>query len=189
MALPDSAYKKFILMHRRFYDENPEPSDIDRRRPLRFIEEIGIECAVWPHLYWDVRLCETHARTLDDRRRQVNWKDGWNDEGESEAEDEDNEGYDTVGRTSIRKHFMRKVLSPVIGYSGDFQLLQFVYDLSLWTGIGAKKSRTADYGLEFRIAMKGCSFTPMYWRTRHLGVLDLQRQCGNPAFFQNASDL
>ena len=83
-------------------------------------------------------------------------------------------------RTSIKRSFMRKVLSPVIGYGSDFTLLQFVYDLSLWTGIGGKKNATR--GIPFRIAMKGFSFTPMYWRRVLAGIIDLSRQLGMPKF-------
>ena len=88
--------------------------------------------------------------------------------------------------------FFQKVLSPVIGYGADFTLLQFVYDLALWTGIGGKKNATR--GIPFRLAMKGFSFTPMYWRTRHCAVVDLSMQCYDanrgsqlPSFFLTQS--
>ena len=40
----------------------------------------------------------------------------------------------------IKRGFIIKLLSPLIGYGADFELLQFVYDLSMWTTIGAKKN-------------------------------------------------
>ena len=39
--------------NRRFMNANPRATDERRKRPLRYIEEEGIETAVWPHLYWD----------------------------------------------------------------------------------------------------------------------------------------
>jgi hypothetical protein len=189
MQSADSAYSRFIRMHRRFLADHFGPSEIDRRRPLRFIEEIGIECALWPHLYWSSKLCETYIRSMDDRHvhRQQDDQMEWEDASEQDDDQDDAAHDERVGRTSIRKNFMMKVFSPVVGYSGDFEFLQFVYDLSLWTGVGGKKNKTGAYGVPFHLAMKGSSFTPMYWHVRHLGVLDLQRQCGNPSFFLTQS--
>lgn len=32
--------------------EFPAASEKKRRRPMRFMEEVGLECCLWPHLYW-----------------------------------------------------------------------------------------------------------------------------------------
>eukprot|EP00973_Karenia_brevis_P037589 5187445-Karenia_brevis.AAC.2 len=40
----------------------------------------------------------------------------------------------------IKHNFMKKVLSPVIGYSTDYELLHFVFDLQIWTTLGTKKN-------------------------------------------------
>ena len=79
--------------------------------PLRFIEEVGIECALWPNLYWNIELCETFVRTLTEgwQLRHAD-EEGW--EMESDEEDEAQEV--ALGRTSIKKHFMRKVFGPII---------------------------------------------------------------------------
>ena len=39
-----------------------------RLRPMHTIEEIGVECAIWPDLYWTTDMCETYARESDGRR-------------------------------------------------------------------------------------------------------------------------
>ena len=86
------------------------------------------------------------------------------------------------GRHSIRQSFMSKVLSPVIGYAEEYELLHFVYDLCMWSGLGGCKNATR--GIPLRLAMKGASFTPGYWKVRHLGLIDMQRQCGHAALFR-----
>ena len=36
--------------------------------PVRFMETVGIECALWPHLYWKTEMTETWHRSQDKRR-------------------------------------------------------------------------------------------------------------------------
>ena len=50
------------------------------------------------------------------------------DKDEEEASKERADG----GRTSVKRSFLAKCLSPLIGYATDFELVQFVYDLNLW---------------------------------------------------------
>ena len=38
---------------------------------LRFIEEAGLECALWPHLYWEKTLCESIVRANSGHRRKA----------------------------------------------------------------------------------------------------------------------
>lgn len=38
--------------------------------PLRFMETVGLECAVWPHLYWETQMTETFVRSQDARRQE-----------------------------------------------------------------------------------------------------------------------
>ena len=62
----------------------------------------------------------------------------------SAADDDENEAstpkieHSKLGR--IKRSFIRKVLSPLIGYGMDYDLLHFIYDLSMWTTVGAKKN-------------------------------------------------
>ena len=96
----------------------------------------------------------------------------------------DNEEDDEEGQTrgSIRRSFLKKVLGPILDYSGNFELLQFVHDLAYWSDLGAK--RHVQPHLPMRVLMKGAPFTPAYWAVRHAAVLDLQRQCGHPVMFK-----
>jgi hypothetical protein len=172
----DSTYRDLVKKHNKFLRQHPEPSNADRRRPLQFIEETpGVECALWPTLYWCTELCETVERATDARRLQR--------QGEqavlNEDEDPENPG---DGRHSVKLSFMRKVLGPIIGYSQDFELLQFVYDLALWSRIGGGKN--ACQGVPLRIVLKGETFSPLYWREKHQALIDMQRQCGFPALFR-----
>jgi len=72
----------------------------------------------------------------------------------------------------------------VIGYGADYDLLHFVFDLSMWTTVGTKKNLAARTGVALRHLLKNSPWTPQYWRVRHQAVLDMQRQCGNASLFR-----
>ena len=212
MADANSAYAEFIQKQDKFlakYGDNAEEGR--RRRPLRSMEEEGLECCLWPHLYWHKNLCETVARATHEARRgrkpgrrrsatdsssaeEAEGNQGNADEAgapEDEAEDameeEEEDGAVEIeegkqGR--IKRGFMRKVLSPIMGYGADYELLHFVYDLSLWTTVGTKRNLASRHGVALRHMLKGCPWTPEYWRVRHQAVIDMQRQCGNADLFR-----
>ena len=173
-----SEYKTFVSNHNKFLKRHPEgASQAERRRPLQQIEAPGVECALWPDLYFNSNLCETVERATDARRleRQGVSTSIWDNE-------EDDEEGQTRG--SIRRSFLKKVLvlGPILDYSGSFELLQFVHDLAYWSELGVK--RHVQPHLPMRVLMKGAPFTPAYWAVRHAAVLDLQRQCGHPVMFK-----
>ena len=173
----ESAYGEFIDEHEEFLKKHRGASEQVRKRPLRFIEKQGLENAVWPHLYWHKNLCETVVRATDERRRV---RTGLSEEEVSGAGSEVEDGPAlTKGRHSVRRSWMTKVFSPVAGYSEDFQLLHFVYDLVLWTNLGGCKNATR--GMPLRLAVKG---SPEYWRVRHQALIDMQRQAGAPTLFR-----
>ena len=75
MHSQDSSYKRFINLHSRFLAKNQDLLTGDAKKdwrvlqlPRACIEEVGIECALWPHLYPRTNMCETHVRSLDFRR-------------------------------------------------------------------------------------------------------------------------
>ena len=186
LSAEESSYRTFIDEHETFLRKHGENAEEKRRkRPLRFIEREGLECCLWPHLYWHRNLCETAARESHPDRRARR-------RAAADSSSEDEEGADrgegprieesAMGR--VRQCFMRKVLSPVIGYGSDYQLLHFVYDLSMWTTVGAKKNIAAQFGAPLRLVLKNCSWTPEYWRVKHRAVIDMQRQCGNATLFR-----
>ena len=63
------AYADFVERHRLFLLAHPRAEERRRKLPLRCLEERGLECALWPHLYWDASLCETAVRLSDERRQ------------------------------------------------------------------------------------------------------------------------
>ncbi len=177
-----SAYKGFVESHRKFLRRNGEDaSEKVRKRPLRFIETEGLECALWPQLYWRKELCETTVRASHEARRKRRRDDSSDEESGDTSDDEGDISCTKLG--SIKRSFMRKVLSPVIGYS-DYELLHFVYDLSMWTTVGTKKNVASRWGTPLRLILKNAPWTPEYWRTRHKAVIDMQRQCGNARLFR-----
>ena len=143
------------------------------RRPLHFIEEVGLETALWPHLYWKTSMCESFERLTDKRLAEARAKEpggkaeraarkrrassassasGCSSGSDGEAQER---------RHSIKKSFQAKLLSPLLGYGADFELLQYVFDLHLWTDLGSKKNRSETVGM--RIMMSGHPMSPMYW--------------------------
>ena len=64
-----SAYLSFVAQHDRFLAGTaPQPDKATRRLPVRFLETLGLETALWPHLYPAVALRETFVRLEDGRR-------------------------------------------------------------------------------------------------------------------------
>ena len=197
----NSAYADFINKHDKFLAKHgTNAAEKRRRRPLRFMEEEGLECCLWPHLYWHRNLCETVARASHEARRRRRRNrfavDSTDEEEEEQEEDEEQEAeeeeeaedtapkIETSTQGRIKRGFVRKLLSPVLGYGADFELLQFVYDLSLWATVGAKKNISTSSGISLRALLKGSPWTPQYWRIRHQAVIDMQRQCGNASLFR-----
>ena len=194
MASEESAYSDFAEKHSNFLRrEGEEVAEQRRKRPLQFLETPGLENALWPNLYWTEEMCETSIRASDVRRqRRRNAADPAQEVGGPRPEQlrlaagdsgsEEEEGGEDSGRQSIKKSFMKKVLGPIAGYAEDFELLQFVYDLSLWSRIGGGKN--ACKHIPLRLVLKGETFSPLYFKTRHAALIDLQRQCGHPQIFK-----
>ena len=218
----DSSYKKFVDMHKKFLRKHRNQLDNDAEHrclqlPRRALEEEGLECAVWPHLYPRTNMCETCIRQQDTRRqeRPANRRrrraaaakpapEAKNPRGSSSsscssptssssAGDESDSSEDTeaeaeegashtedfarVGRNSAKSAFLAKVLGPTLGYGATYDLFQFVYDLWLWSSLSAKKNTVE---APMRVAMAGYSFSPVYWQTRHAGLVDMVKQLPLP---------
>lgn len=101
------------------------------------------QCAIWPDLYPDSDLCETVARATDERRLRRQGLLPPEEESGDEAAEE-------PGRKSIRRSFTKKILGPILDYAGEFELLQFVHDLALWTDVGSKRCGLS--GVPLRVA-------------------------------------
>ena len=193
MASEESSYKKFIQMHAKFLakHEGISDGDVHLQLPRRCIEEVGIECAIWPHLYPRTNMCETHVRFSDKRREERRERkkrarsrssssSGSSNSGSSNDSSDDQLNFAKKGRNSAKASYMAKVFGPVLGYGTDYELFQFVYDLWLWSSLGGKKHSAH---IPIRLAMGGHSFTPEFWRVRHDALIDLVRQLGLPTLF------
>ena len=251
MSQESSSYRKFVDMQQKFlrkYGANLE-GDWDRKLqlPRNALEEEGLECAVWPHLYPRTNMCETYIRKQDVRRKEraartapapaarkqlqpgrsssststsspsspstssepsaapaspkhatptpvAQQSDdeiqdvpmGSDEEADPETDIENEDDavapldYAHPGRNSAKSAYLAKVLGPVLGYGATYELFQFVYDLWLWSALGAKKN-TVDAPM--RIAMAGYSFSPEYWHERHAALVDTVKQLGLPTAF------
>jgi hypothetical protein len=203
----DSAYMKYHQEHLQFLRHYDDSADTQTRRlPVGAMERLGLECAVWPHLYWKTDMCETYVRLADSRRTKEarrkrrqggdghdniardnsNDSDATADSSSDDEQSDDNAAAgnpkDTdSGRTSMKQSFSAKLRSPLLGYAASYELLQFVYDLNLWTALGSK--RNLQSGVPLRLLMSGHSFSPQYWKRMHQGLTDLVRQVGYPTVF------
>ena len=102
----ESAYKEFHQRHEEFLQKKGRKAEHKlRRRSLRFIEEPGLECALWPHLYWHKNLCETVARAAADSRmfRQGKGKKRRVADTESEDLDADQEARSNASKCAKRR--------------------------------------------------------------------------------------
>ena len=196
----ESSYNRFIEMHKRFLRRHADAlsgsaDDMKLQLPRRCLEEVGIECAVWPHLYPRTNMCETHVRLSDvrrkgKRRRQAGAgsssssdSSSGDEDGSPDAEEDDAPlDFAREGRNSAKASFLAKVLGPVAEYGAEYDLFQFVYDLWLWSALGAKKNKLQGT-TPMRLAMAGHSFSPEYWRSRHAALIDLVKQLGLPTLF------
>ena len=150
-----------------------------KRLPTTFIETIGIECALWPHLYWCVDMTETYVRSQDARRLQRRRRE--REDNSEEDLNADDPQPQTASRQSAKASYLAKAHSAVIGYNSDPLLLHFVYDLWLFTTIGGAKNSAGTGNVREALATK--PYSPELWRTYHTALVDLQRQIGWPSLF------
>ena len=190
-------YDYFHRKHEEFlqrYEGQEPPTDRQRRRPLHFIEEVGLETALWPHLYWKVQMCESYERITDNRlavlqdpraARKQRARDMRGSSAEEASDTEggsDSEAQDPEDRPhSIKRSFAAKLGSPLLGYGADFSLLQYVYDLHLWTDLGSKKQLA--HGPNMRLKMKDHPMSPLYWADLKHALFDLVKQLGFPQLY------
>ena len=159
-----NTYCKFHADHEKFLDlHNGSPSEVVAKRPLHFIQELGLGCAVWLSLYWTTTMCETHERYTDHGRLEREH----DEEGLEDVEGADGQ------RHSVKRSFRANLLSPLLGYGADFALLQFVYDLQIWSELGAKRNLAKRQGNKLRLMMAQHPMSPLYWRAvvRQIGSI------------------
>ena len=185
-ANADSAYAEFATEHEQFLEENPDADQTVRRRRLAFLERPGVECALWPALFWNKSMTFSQERASDPRRQKAETleqalRPARPDSEDEAAEEEEDAPDDDLVRHSVKRLYNALALSSLLGYTEHFEILQFVYDLHLWSDLGAKRSLGT--GVPMRLMMAGSSFSPIYWKRAHNGLTDLVRQVGFPKFF------
>jgi hypothetical protein len=130
-------------------------------------------------------MTETYERATDERRlvrQRAGRPKSHGAESTEEEEILDSDAHESQAcRHSTKRSFAAKIFGPLLGYGADFELLQMVYDLNLWTALGSKKNAKA--GVPMRLMMKGHSFSPEYWKAIHLSLVDLVKQVGFPTIF------
>ncbi|CAK0883129.1 unnamed protein product, partial [Prorocentrum cordatum] len=202
MSSERSSYKKWVELREAFRRKHKgvltgAAEDMRLQLPRRAMEEEGLECAVWPHLYPRTNMCETHVRLSDVRRqeKQKRRRQGSSSESSDSGSNADEQSTDGEAagprdpgdfakkqRNSAKASFLAKVLGPVIGYGSDTDLVQFVYDLWLWSSLGSKRNALAGQ-MPMRLAAGGHSFTPAYCKLRHDALIDAVKQLGLPSLF------
>ena len=188
----ETSYAKFLEEHARYLKKRDRDIangdrdilDYEPFLPMNFMETEGLECAAWPHLYWRTDMCETYARLMDVRRQKRKGASSHppmrGDSSDEEETDEEVRPAREAGRQSAKASFLAKVFSAVVGYGADWKLGQFVYDLWMWSSLGAAKHCG---GPSLRMALAGRSFAPAYWENLHFGLVDVVKQIGFPSLF------
>ena len=182
----NSSYVRFWQLHERFLQQRARAIERGetwaeapvKRLPANFIETIGLECALWPHLYWSTAMTETCVRSQDARRLERQRRE-MPDMDEADLDGPAHEG-PRSSRQSAKAGFLAKAHSALVGYNSDGQLLQFVYDLWLFTTVGGAKNSA---GTGIREALASKPYSPEVWRTYHMALVDAQRQLGWPSLF------
>ena len=186
LASPDSSYKNFALLHNKFLLARGQAirrgeisfEDPVKRLPVNFLETVGLECAVWPHLYWRTDAAETYVRSTDKRR--LRREPGGRVREEEVEEEAEREGGQRWTHQSAKASFLAKARSGLLGYGSDPQLLHFVWDLWMWSSLGGAKNAS---GIGLREALSSKPFSPERWKTYRMALVDLQSQIGWPSLF------
>ena len=203
----ESSYCDFALLHSKFLEKRERAIERGdtwagapvKRMPAGFLETVGLECALWPHLYWRTDMCESYIRSQDSRRKKKvcrrRWDRQWRMRGEDQDGQDEHYGGEEQGgileeagesaqaerqRQSLKASFLAKAHSSLVGYGADPELLHYVWDLWLWSAVGGAKNGS---GVRIREALAHKPFSPELWRTYHMGLVDLQKQLGWPSLF------
>lgn len=95
-------YHDYYDRHTAFLtSHNGKPTPQQARRPLHFIEEVGLETALWPHLYWETTMCKSYERLSDQRLQRLQGRQPY-PQGMEETKDEDD------GEEGDRRHCIKR---------------------------------------------------------------------------------
>ena len=146
----ESSYSQFIRMQLRG-ERNPFLYEVYSSPRYR-----GIECALWPAMYFRTSLCESIL------------------EGQN-------------NRASSKISYMHKVLSPVVDYSINYDLLQYQYDRWLFKTITGAVNASKASGCSPNRSLENKAFSKTFWQHQHLFLIDAVHQHGFPSLFMTIS--
>lgn len=86
-------------------------------------------------------------------------------------------------RQSAKISFMLKILSEILDYSLEYDLLQFVYDRWLFNTVSGAISSSRKFGTSAAASLSTKTFSTEYWRWQHRFLMDAVRQYGYPDIF------
>lgn len=86
-------------------------------------------------------------------------------------------------RQSAKISFCCKILSEILDYSLDYDLLQFVYDRWLFTTVSGAISSARQFDTSAPTSLSSKTFSIEYWRWQHRYLIDAVRQYGYPDVF------
>ena len=86
-------------------------------------------------------------------------------------------------RQSAKVSFSLKILSEVLDYALDYDLLQFVYDRWLFTTVSGAISTARYFSTSAATSLSTKTFSLDYWRWHHRYLVDAVRQYGFPDVF------
>ena len=112
----------------------------------------GVECALWPALYFRTSLCE----------------------GVLEGQN---------NRASGKISYMHKVLSPVVDFAINYDILQYQYDRWLFKTITGAVNASKTSGCSPNRSLEDKSFSKTFWQHQHLFLIDAVHQYGFPSLF------
>ena len=96
----DNEYSDYYRRQKKFLRQHEEdPAGRPARRPLHFIEEAGLETALWPQLYWKTSMCESFERLNQRRLEQLQRQE----EGRSSYRQLDTQGSDSEPEVEGRR--------------------------------------------------------------------------------------
>ena len=100
---------------------------------------------------------------------------------EGDGDTEDDEDVEDNVRHCARRSYAANALGPLLDYGASYEILHYVFDLTLWTTIGAR--RNLGYDVPMRVMMRDHPSSPLYWKSVHHALIDMVRQCGYPRLF------
>ena len=141
-------YEDMFHERQEFMARNPDASEKVRKRRLEFVERVGVEVASWPCVFWQLGMCFSYERATDARRfgHDAEYQ-GAGDDIEEWDDNDDN------SRHSTKRMFMAQAMGPLLGIVNRFEVLQYAYDLNLWTALCSNK--LLNKGIPMRIMMCG----------------------------------